>query len=53
MLGKFLAMCKYFFPKLEALAFAEVQMRSGTKIALEELTTRANIHSVERVGKQL
>ena len=53
MLGELAPAMKHLFPKLEALAFSQVETRRGAEVSLQKLASRRNIHAVERVSEKL
>jgi len=44
---------EHVIPDLQTLSFAQIQMSDHTEVSLEKLTTRRQIESIERIGKQL
>jgi len=53
LIREFAAAREDFLPEVKALRLAQIEMRGGAKIALQELTARGNVHDVERVREEL
>jgi hypothetical protein len=51
MLAQLAAAREHLVPELHTLVFAKIEVGYGAKVALEELATRRNIETFERVSK--